>query len=150
MHADVCQRYDKLPSNYVVDGGFVTNDDITQVEQSGSQVVAPMTHKDRIRKRGGDPHARRAGDSNEMFAFRQRMETDEAKAIFEAMNANDDGKLTRQEFVDSGEIKDKDLANKVFAALDSDDNGELVVPEYLRVWGRWARSGRKTQITVSK
>ena len=40
MHADVYRRYDKLPGNYVVDGGFVTNDDITQVERSGSQVVA--------------------------------------------------------------------------------------------------------------
>lgn len=81
MHADVCRRYGKIPGNYVVDGGFVTIDDITQVEQSGSQVIAPMTHDDRIRKRGGDPHARRAGDTNEMFAFRQRMNTDEAKAI---------------------------------------------------------------------
>lgn len=81
IHTDVCERYDKVPDNYVVDGGFATNDDITQVEQSGSQVVAPMTHEDRILKRGGDPHARRAGDTNEMFAFRQRMDTDEAKAI---------------------------------------------------------------------
>lgn len=81
MHADVCRRYDKLPSNYVVDGGFVTNDDITQVEQSGSQVVGPMTYEDRIRKQGGDPHARRACDTDETFAFRQRMNTDGAKAI---------------------------------------------------------------------
>ena len=72
MHADVCRRYDTVPENSVVDGGFSTNEDITAVEQSGSQVNAPMTHEDRIRKRGGDPHARRARDSDEMFAFRQR------------------------------------------------------------------------------
>lgn len=81
LHEDVCQRYGKVPDNYTVDGGFSTNDDITAVEQRGSQVAAPMTHDDRIQKRGGDPHARRARDTDEMFAFRQRMKTDDAKAI---------------------------------------------------------------------
>jgi hypothetical protein len=72
-----------------------------------------------------------------------RIITDEAKAIFEDMDTNDDGTLTKKEFLDSGKIKDEDLAKAVFAALDSDGDGETVVPEYLRVWGRWARSGRK-------
>ena len=81
MHEEVCQRYGKVPDDYTVDGGFATNDDITAVEQAGSRVAAPMTHEDRIRKRGGDPHARRAGDSNAMAAFRERMKTDEAKAV---------------------------------------------------------------------
>ena len=40
-----------------------------------------MTHEHRIRKRGGDPHARRATDTDEMAAFRQRMTTDDAKKI---------------------------------------------------------------------
>ena len=81
MHETVCQQYGKVPDHYVVDGGFATNQDITQVEKSGSQVAAPMTHEDRIVKRGGDPHARRARDTDEMAAFRERMATDEAKAI---------------------------------------------------------------------
>jgi len=81
VHEDVCQRYGKVPDDYTVDGGFATNDDITKVELSGSRVAAPMTHEDRIAKRGGDPHDRRAGDSDAMFAFRERMKTDEAKAI---------------------------------------------------------------------
>lgn len=81
MHKEVCQRYGKVPEHYTVDGGFATNDDITSVEQAGSQVAAPMTHADRITKRGGDPHARRAGDSDEMAAFRERMRTDEAQAV---------------------------------------------------------------------
>lgn len=79
-----------------------------------------------------------------------RIITDEAKAIFEKMDANDDGKLTRKEFIASGKIKGKELTKEVFKALDSDGNGKLVVPEYLRVWGRWARSGRKTRAAVSK
>lgn len=30
----------------------------------------------------------------------------------------------------------------LFHGFDTDGNGELVVPEYLRVWGRWARSAK--------
>lgn len=81
MHETVFQEYGKAPDHYVVDGGFATIEDITQVEKSGSQVAAPMTHEDRIAKRGGDPHERRARDTDEMAAFRQRMATAEAKAI---------------------------------------------------------------------
>jgi hypothetical protein len=55
MHEDVCRRYDKIPDHYTVDCGFATKEDITQVEQGGSQVAAPMTHADRIEERGGGP-----------------------------------------------------------------------------------------------
>jgi transposase len=82
MQEDVVNRYDKTPENYLVDGGFATNDDITKVEQAQSQVFAPMTHADRIEKRGGDPYERRAKDTDEMAAFRERMRSDEAKAIY--------------------------------------------------------------------
>lgn len=81
MQETVCKRYGKVPTNYTVDGGFATKEDITQVEKSGSHVAAPMTHAERITKRGGDPYARRAGDTDEMAAFRQHMATDEGKAI---------------------------------------------------------------------
>ena len=81
MHEDVSERYGKVPDNYTVDGGFSTIEDITAVEQRGSRVAAPMTHDERILKRGGDPHARRAKDTDEMFAFRQRMQTEDSKAI---------------------------------------------------------------------
>lgn len=83
MHETVSQEYGKAPGHYLVDGGFATNEDITQVEKSGSQVAAPMTHEDRIAKRGGDPHERRARDTEEMAAFRQRMATAEAKALLQ-------------------------------------------------------------------
>ncbi len=91
----------------------------------------------------------RASDSNgdgvvsEKEYVGNRIITDEAKAIFEEMDADDDGRLTREEFVASGRLKEENLAEAVFTALDTDGNGELVVPEYLRVWGRWARSGRE-------
>ena len=47
-----------------------------------SQVLAPMHSEQKLRDQGKDPHARRPGDTDEMFAFRQRMATDEAKALF--------------------------------------------------------------------
>jgi hypothetical protein len=78
---DVCERYETIPDNFLVDAGCSTNDDITIVEEAGSKVVVPMTHEDRILKRGGDPHDRRQGDSDEMAAFRDRMRTDEAKVV---------------------------------------------------------------------
>lgn len=81
QHQKLQQRYGKVPKNYTVDGGFATIEDITLVEQAGSQVAAPMLHANRIEKRGGDPYARRPHDTDEMAAFRERMRTDEAKAI---------------------------------------------------------------------
>jgi transposase len=81
MQADVVQRYDKTPEKYLVDGGFVANEDITKVEQAKSQVIAPVTYAEQIEKRGGDPYARRAKDSDEMYAFRQRMKGEDAKAL---------------------------------------------------------------------
>jgi transposase len=81
VHEDICERYGKVPDHYTVDGGFATKEDITQVEQRGSQVAAPMTHVDRIERRGGDPHERRATDNDTMAAYRERMRTDEAKAV---------------------------------------------------------------------
>ena len=46
------------------------------------------------------------------------------------------------EFLASGKLKDRKLAKGVFKALDTNGDGELVIPEYLRVWGKWARHWR--------
>jgi hypothetical protein len=82
MHEKVMQRYDKVPENYLVDCGFASKNDITCLEQRGSKVYAPIYREEQMRKRGTDPHARQATDSDEMFAFRQRMETAEAKELY--------------------------------------------------------------------
>ena len=66
--------------------------------------------------------------------------TDEAKLIYEDMDADGDGRLTAEELVGSGKLEDKELAEAVFKALDTNGDGALNIPEYLRVWGRWARS----------
>jgi len=69
-----------------------------------------------------------------------RIITDEAKRIFERMDADRNGRLTSEELVGSGILKDENLSAAVFHALDANGNGELILPEYLRTWGRWARN----------
>jgi len=69
-----------------------------------------------------------------------RIITDEAKEIFSAMDSNKDNKLTADELINSKKIADNELAGEIFKALDTNSDGSLVIPEYLRVWGVWARS----------
>lgn len=88
----------------------------------------------------------RASDANgDGFVSEQeyvinRIITDEAKSILSGMDEDGDGKVTREEFVQNCGLTG-DLSKAVFNEFDTDGNGELVIPEYLRVWGHWARSG---------
>ena len=82
MHQGVIDNYGKTPGKYVVDCGFATKDDITTVEQAGSEVLAPIHSEKKMRAEGHDPHARKKTDSDEMFVFRQRMATDDAKETY--------------------------------------------------------------------
>jgi len=72
------------PRDYLVDGGFVARADITALERKGVTVYAPL----RVGRRNGDgatlaEQARaRPGDSPEVVAWRARMVTEEAKAIY--------------------------------------------------------------------
>ena len=69
-----------------------------------------------------------------------RIITDEAKEIFYRMDTNRDNRLTEKEMIAGGHFKDEKLAKAVFKALDINGDGRLIIPEYLRVWGGWARS----------
>ncbi len=82
MHDDVSKRYGKTPDYYSVDCGFSSKEDITLVEQRGSKVLAPIYGEANMRKEGTDPYARRRTDTDEAFAFRQRMATEEAKELY--------------------------------------------------------------------
>lgn len=75
------ERYDERPKEALVDGGFVKKADIDAVSppQGGTTVYAPvMESKDPNR----DPHTPRDDDSPAVAEWRQRMGTDEAKAIY--------------------------------------------------------------------
>jgi len=74
-----------------------------------------------------------------------RIITDEAKAIIQDMDDDKDGLVERGEFIQHAArlLTDLDLAEQVFVALDMNRDGGLPIPEYLRVWGQWARAGHK-------
>ena len=82
MHAELKEDYGKPPKHYLVDCGFATKEDITAVEKAGSQVIAPIHGEKKIRENGNDPHARQRRDSDEMVVFRERMASEEAKALY--------------------------------------------------------------------
>ena len=82
LHKKVSERYGRVPGQYGVDCGFATKDDITAVEKRGSQVLAPVHGEAKMRENGTDPFARQRTDTDEMFAFRQRMATEEAKEAY--------------------------------------------------------------------
>lgn len=83
MHNQVCERYGHTPENYLVDCGFSTHEDITIVEQRGTKVHAPIHGEETMREKGVDPHARQPRDTDESFAFRERMATDAAKELYQ-------------------------------------------------------------------
>lgn len=74
-----------------------------------------------------------------------RIITDEAKAIVQRTDADRNGEVTRAEFVEGSPIKDKTLAGAVYDGLDTSGDGVITLPEYLRVWGGWARPNYKAQ-----
>lgn len=79
------ERYDKVPDEYLVDGGFSSKEDVENVSRdpedensTGTTVYAPL----RKCPKGGDPHARRDHESKAVGDWRERMGTDAAKTIY--------------------------------------------------------------------
>ena len=81
MYDTVCQTYDIVPEKYVVDGGFSKKQDVTYVEQEGTEVYAPLYAEQKQLDQGNNPYAARPKETPEMTTHRQRMGTEEAKAI---------------------------------------------------------------------
>ena len=78
------ERYDKVPDEYLVDGGFAKKEDIERLDpdpdtSTGTTVYAPVQ---KPKKSTRDPHQPREGDSAKIAAWRKRMGTDEAKQIY--------------------------------------------------------------------
>jgi transposase len=75
------ERYQKVPDESLVDGGFATKEDIERASgpDFGTTVYAPVREP---KKEGQDPYAPRPGDSPAIIEWRGRMATEEAKAIY--------------------------------------------------------------------
>ncbi len=76
--------------------------------------------------------------SRQEYVLNRRI-TDEAKAIMAKMDKNGDRKISQKEFIEHSGIEDKSVAASIFKMLDTNSDGLTVTPEYLRVWGAWAR-----------
>ncbi len=81
MEAQVVERTGQPPQHYLMDGGFVKRSDITALEQGGVEVYAPL-RPPRTTTSGRESTTPRPDDSPEVQRWRQRMGTDEAKAIY--------------------------------------------------------------------
>jgi len=82
MVARIEQDYQTLPQEYLVDGGFSSRDDTTKLEQQGVHVYSPVKKEEQLLEQGEDPYARRPRDTDEYYAYRQRMKTAAAKEIY--------------------------------------------------------------------
>ena len=76
-------RTGRAPTDALVDGGFVTHEGITAAAAQGVTVYAPVPKP----KGDRDPAAACRGDSPAVVAWRARMATDEAKAVYRARAA---------------------------------------------------------------
>ena len=72
------RRYDRRPDEYLVDGGFVTREQITLAERQ-VRVYAPVPDNRKSKLRPFDP---RPADSPEMAAWRARMGGEAAQEIY--------------------------------------------------------------------
>ena len=79
MLGDIERRTGKLPQEHLVDGGFTKLAAIDNAERGGVTVYAPVP---KPRRDGIDPHARKEGDTDRTAAWRARMATAAAKAIY--------------------------------------------------------------------
>ncbi len=79
MIAHVVERTGRRPAQWLVDGGYTKLEAIDAVERENTRVFAPVP---KPRKQGIDPHSRKAKDTDRTFAWRTRMATPEAQAIY--------------------------------------------------------------------
>jgi hypothetical protein len=84
MRQQVEQRTGRQVKEHLIDGGYASLEAINQAETDGVTVYAPVNP---ARQPDIDPHARKPKDTDHTFAWRQRMATDEAKAIYKQRGA---------------------------------------------------------------
>ena len=78
MVEQVETRYGQAPESWLVDGGYTSHEQIERVaEKTVVYGPVPKPKDDTV-----DPHQPKPGDSDAVAAWRERMGTDEAKAIY--------------------------------------------------------------------
>lgn len=80
MEEQVVKRTGQHPGAYLMDGGFATREDITALEERDVTVYAPVRLP--RNKPEEERYQPRPGDSPQVIEWRQRMATEEAKAVY--------------------------------------------------------------------
>jgi transposase len=75
-------RYNTVPGEVLVDGGFASLDAIDATEARPCQVYAPVKDAEKQKKAGKDPYARKPHDTDHTAAWRKRMGEEASKAIY--------------------------------------------------------------------
>jgi transposase len=76
------ERYEHVPDEALVDGGFATIDTIEQADACGCTVYAPLKNQKKQEEQGKDPFVPKKGDSEAIANWRIRMGTEAAKTIY--------------------------------------------------------------------
>jgi transposase len=77
------ERYEQIPQEALVDGGFASRSAIDRATQAGCTVYAPLKEEKQQREAGKDPYTRKKGDSPAVAQWRARMGTAAAKKIYQ-------------------------------------------------------------------
>ena len=80
MEEQVMKRTGQHPGAYLMDGGFATREDITALEERDITVYSPVRLP--RNKPEEERYQPRYGDSPQVVRWRQRMATEEAKAVY--------------------------------------------------------------------
>jgi hypothetical protein len=111
MIEQIEKRTGQRPAEILVDGGYAGHEAIDQATEDGTTMYAPLPKARKGDTR--DPHVPREDDSEAVAAWRARMGTDEAKAIYKQRGAtaetvNADAKAHRG--LDSLKVRGRDRA----------------------------------------
>jgi transposase len=76
------ERYNQTPAEGLADGGFTTKEMIAAAAERGCTVYAPVKEEEKQRAKGKNPFEKKRGDKPPVAAWRERMGTAAAQAIY--------------------------------------------------------------------
>lgn len=81
MYDEVCETYCR-PEKYLADGGFSKKDGVAHLELEGTKFYGKLCNEKKLLEAGKDPYAAKPRENRHFTAFRERMGTEEAQAIY--------------------------------------------------------------------
>lgn len=81
MYDEVCETYCR-PEKYLADGGFSKKDGVAHLESEGTKFYGKLCNEKKLLEAGKDPYAAKPRENRHFTAFRERMGSEEAQAIY--------------------------------------------------------------------